>query len=139
MFNATCVIETELKKAGFKCHIQDAGELSYVEAGFSGATVVFTIRFISVDNDNDVRIMTNDFAKIISGKTDKILVLLNRLNREYRYAKFTVSDDEGIFIQYDVPSQIESSSLGAIALEIAIRFAKIIDDVYPMIMKEIWG
>lgn len=138
MFNATPIVEAALKKAGLKCHALDLGELSFVEAGFTGENTTTKIRFISSDNDNDIKVMTENIAKVNPAKRDRMYAILNSLNCKYKFAKFTMDDNGGVCAQYDVPISI-GDSLEAVALEIALRFAKIVDDAYPEIMKEIWG
>ena len=138
MFNATPVVESALKNAGLKCQAIDLGELSFVQAGFTGENCTVSLRFISADNDNDVKVMTEDIAKVNSAKQDRMYVVLNNLNVKYKYVKFTMDDNGGVCAQYDVPISV-GDCLGAVALEIALRFAKIVDDAYPEIMKIIWG
>lgn len=139
MRKATVLIEKALKGAGLKCQAIDLNEFSFVEAGFSGDNCTFKLRFISPDDDNDVKAMTEDFAKFPQNKLAAGYELINSLNRKYKYAKFTIDSNGAVSAQFDFPVRTSSETLGDEAIEIAIRFSKIIDDVYPDIMRVIYG
>lgn len=139
MFNATNLIEKAFIEKSLKCATRDFAKLSFVEVGFTGDNCSFKTRFISADDDNDVKVLTEDLAIIPKAKREACLALINELNTTYKYAKFTISENGAVTAQYDFPSCTLSSELGNIAFEIAIRFFKIVDDIYPMLMKTIWS
>lgn len=139
MFNATNLIERALTERGIKCAKRDLTKLSFVEVGFTGENCTIKTRFISTSDDNDVKVLTDDLAIIPKAKREAGFVLINELNATYKFAKFTISEKGAVTAQYDFPNCTLSSELGNIAFEIAIRFSKIVDDIYPMLMKTIWS
>ena len=139
MYQATQRIADEFEKAGLKHQARELGPLSFVEAGFTGENCTFRLRFISVDDDNDVKAMTEDFAKIPTARRDAGYRLLNELNREYKYFKFTMDDNGAVCAQYDFPVIVSAEEVGPIATEVALRCSKVVDDAYPRIMQVIWG
>ena len=139
MYQATQRIADAFTGASIKHQAQELGPLSFVEAGFTGDNCTFRLRFISLDDDNDVKAMTEDFAKIPEARRDAGCRLMNRLNREYKFFKFTMDDKGAVCVQYDFPVTVSEEEVGAIALEVALRCAKVVDDAYPKIMQVIWG
>jgi len=139
MYNATKLIESEFKRVGLKCQSVDLEEFSFVEAGFTGDNCTVKIRFISTDDDNDFKVLTEDFALFPAASREKGCVILNELNRKYKYMKFSMNDNGAVCAQYDVPVKVSTSDVGAVAVELAMRCNNIVDDAYPTIMKGIWG
>ncbi len=140
IYKATKLIEREFKQAGIKSVTREIGQLSYVEATFTGKNCNVTIRFISTDNDNDVKALTDNFAKYPTQRIAKGFEIINDLNKKYRYAKFTISPREGdITAEYDFPATIKEEAVGTIATELVLRFAQIVDDAYPEIMQSMWA
>ena len=138
VYQATKLIADTFKEAGLKYGIQEVGPLSFVELGFTGDNCTFKLRFISADDDNDVKVMTEDFAKYPENKFGNGYKLMNELSRTYKYYKFTMDDKGGVCAQFDFPVALPSDAIGKVALELALRCAKIVDDVYPQVMKSIW-
>lgn len=138
VYQATKLIADAFKGAGPKYGVQEVGSLSFVELGFTGNNCTFKLRFISADDDNDVKVMTEDFAKYPENKFENGYKLMNELSRTYKYYKFTMDDKGGVCAQYDFPVSLPTDAIGKVAIELALRCAKIIDDVYPMVMKSIW-
>ncbi len=139
MYQATQRIADAFAAADLKHQAQELGPLSFVEAGFNGDNCTFRLRFISLDDDNDVKAMTEDFAKIPAARRDAGCRLMNELNREYKYFKFTMDDNGAVCVQYDFPVTVSEEEVGSIAMEVALRCAKVVDDAYPRIMQVIWG
>ena len=140
IYKATKLIQREFKQAGIKSTTREIGELSFVEAAFTGKNCNVTIRFISTDDDYDVKALTDNFAKYPTQRLAKGLEIINNLNKKYRYAKFTISPQEGyVTAEYDFPTTIKEESVGTIATEIVLRFAQIVDDAYPEIMQSVWA
>ena len=140
IYKATKLVEAMFKEKELKHSVREVGSLSFVQAGFSGDNTTFTLRFISSDDDNDVKIMTEDFAKFPEDKRAKGYELINELNRKYKYMKLTLDpSDGGVCAQYDLPVRLSDSEVGKVCFEIAIRFSNIVDDIYPDIMKAIWA
>ncbi len=139
VFKATNIIAKALKEAGLKCDVRENDEYSFVETGFSGENCTFKMCFFSADDDNDVKVLTNEFAKYPEDKLEEGYIIMNELSRKYRYLKFTLDKDDGaVNAQYDFPVALPEEVLGKVAIEFAIRFSKIIDDAYPQIMRSIW-
>lgn len=139
MFRATQEIEAAFKNNDWKCTPVDLGKISYVEAGFNGDNCTVKVRFISTDDDNDAKILTDNIAVIPASKRDSARVLLCELNSTYRYVKFTLDSDNAITASYDLPLNMSRECLGAVAIEMATRFLSIVDDAYPQIMRMLWA
>lgn len=97
----------------------------------------YKIRFISRDDDNDVAVRVYSLINVDEPRRIKMLPLLNDLNCKYRYVKFVLDKDGDVNLEYDYP--IHCPNPAASAGEIAVRFAKIIDDIYPELMRALWG
>ena len=138
IFQATRTVQQAFLTSGIKCSSADLANFSYVEAGFTGDNYTVKIRFISEDNDNDVKMLTDNIAKFPKNKFANAYKLMNELSRKYKYVKFCVDDDGDVTAQYDFPICLTNEAVGKVAVEIALRTAKIVDDAYPEIMKAIW-
>ena len=139
LYHATQRIAEAFEEAGLKYQTQEIGPLSLVDTGFTGDNCTYRLRFISMDEDNDVKAMTEDFAKVPESRKAAAYQLLNQLNREYKYLKFTMDDKGAICAQYDFPLSLPDDRLGGVAIEVAVRASKIVDDAYPKIMQTIWS
>lgn len=70
-------------------------------------------------------------------KREQVLAALNRINTNYRWTKFTLHDDGDVNAEID--AIIDQSTVGRTMVELMLRMVKIIDDVYPDIMRAVWG
>ena len=62
--------------------------------------------------------------------------MINRLNSQYRFAKFVLDDDLDVIVQYDLP--LRGNNVGECALEMAVCFVKVIQQAYADLMRTIW-
>ncbi len=140
MYQATVAISQEFDRANIKYQLtddQDEG-YSYVEASFkSKAGTVVLVKYISRDNDNDYAVRVFSLAHIPDEKIEDALKLINAKNRKFRYVKFVLDDDGDVNMEYDLP--MKGGNLGPCAVEMFIRFVKIIDEVLPEFMHLIWA
>lgn len=138
MYQAAEKIYRELiEKGDLKVFVEDE-ENTHVWLQFSlenGAP--YRIRFISTDNDNDVALRVFSLVSVDEGKRDKVLQVLNDLNCQFRYAKFTCKEDGDVNVEYDYP--VACSNPAESAKEMVIRFVNIINHAYPQIMRAIWA
>lgn len=70
-------------------------------------------------------------------KKAKLLPTLNEINVKYRFIKVTCDKDGDVNVEYDFP--VRGSNPGASAGEIGARFVKIINEIYPLLMRSMWG
>ena len=133
------LVAQELTKAGLKHQKQSLGPLEVIETGFSGEKTTVKIRFISVGNDGEFKILSEAFTKFPDEKLMEGYALVNELNRKYKYVKFTIDNDGDMTAQWDLPDNVPNEAVGRTGVEILIRMFQIIDDVYPEVMKAIWS
>lgn len=133
------IVAQELVKAGLKHQRQKAGQLEFIETGFSGDNVTVKIRIIALGNDGEFRILSGSFVKIPQQKIQAGYKLVNELNNKYKYVKFAVDDDGDVSVQWDLPDNVPLEAVGKTGVEILLRMFKIIDDAYPEVMKTVWS
>ena len=134
---ATQEIYDALKAKELKAFIEENGEMSTAYAGFpleNGAPI--QIRFISTDDDNDVAVRVTELMRVKADRAKAMLPVLNRINKQYRYVKFTLDRDNDVGVQYDMP--LTGDNLGECAIEMILRFVQIIREVYPELMHTLW-
>ncbi|MGI6633917.1 MAG: YbjN domain-containing protein [Christensenellales bacterium] len=132
------ILQLGLKKIGLKVFTEEYSNSSEAWVGFNvdnGPS--YKIHFISNDNDNDVSVRVYGLLRVDENNRIKLLTTLNELNAKYRYVKFVCDEDGDINIEYDFP--VMGSSPAESAKEIVARFAKIIDDSYPVLMRAMWS
>ena len=56
---------------------------------------------------------------------------------EYRWVKFYINAEYDVNVQLD--AIVNSETSGPVAVELLLRTMKIIDEVYPRIMKAVWS
>ena len=62
--------------------------------------------------------------------------LINGLNDNYRFFKFTVDDDKELIMQVDAIVK-ENNSTDEI-MELLLRGSNVLEEIYPNVQKEIW-
>lgn len=138
IYQATKAISDAFKDAGLKCSVQEVDSLSFVETGFTAENCTFKLFFISTDDDNDVKAVTEDFAKYPESKLQSGYKMMNELSQTYKYFKFTIDDKGAVRARFDFPVSLSTEAVGKVAVEIALRCMSVVDDAYPKIMKSIW-
>ena len=93
--------------------------------------------FFFDDDANSVNVKSFSVAKVPSNKLMDAYVKVNELNYEYRWVKFYIDDDNEITVSGD--AIVDPDSAGEELFEMLARYMKIIDDVYPALMKVIWA
>ena len=139
MFKATREIYEALKKDGeLKVFVEEHDRSSAVwiqlmlENGGS-----YRIRFISTSDENDVELRVYALIQVGQGRMPWMLRLVNELNGRYRFAKFSIDEDGGLNVAYDYPTDCVSPASSA--REMVVRFAQIIESVYPEVMRALWA
>ena len=87
---------------------------------------------------NSCAIRSFGIAKIQEGTEDKIYALLNRLNAQFRWVKFTLIESSKTIVAAD-DLLLEEKTIGEETFSHAMQMARIIDEAYPEIMQTIWG
>lgn len=93
----------------------------------------YRIRFISRDDGNDVAVRAYSLISVDQSHRTKVLTVLNELNYKYRYIKLILDSDGDVNLEYDYP--VHCPDPAASAGELIDRFTKIIDDIYPELMR----
>lgn len=116
IYQASKAIKEALDAQDIRCDIAEGPDSSAVITGFdlkSGDAA--TIHFISMNDQNDVAMRVFHFAK---GDSAKLAKVVNDLNCQFRYAKFTLRDDE-VCLEMDIPQ--ETANVGRVAFELLAR------------------
>lgn len=138
---ATEAIYEALKNADedLKVFIEENGGaseawLQFVVRNGSG----YRIRYISEDEDNDVSVRVYGLINLKDQEyCDKIIPVLNKINNKFRYVKFFLDNDGDVNVTYDYP--LDNSNPAGSAFEMMVRFVKIINEAYPMMMRALWS
>ena len=88
--------------------------------------------------ENSCAIRSFAIAKVPEGSGDKVYALCNRLNMQYRWAKFTLSESALTIVVAD-DLLLEEKTIGEEVFSHCMQVVRIIDEAYPEIMKTIWG
>lgn len=110
----------------------------YVSVTFDtkyGNSVSFA--FIFDPDGTSVNIKVYSIAAVSAEKLMDMFVLVNQLNYEYRWVKFYLDDDNEVTVSGD--AVIDEATAGDELFELLARYLGIINEVYPRIMKVIWG
>lgn len=126
VFQPSKTIREALTAQNFNCDILEGPDSSAVVTGFdlrSGDAA--TIHFISTGENNDVALRVFHFAQ---GDPARLQGVVNDLNCQFRYAKFTLREDE-VCLEMDIPQ--ETTDLGKVAVELLVRSLDIMASAAP--------
>ncbi len=138
MHQATKAIADAISRTSYKYDTEEINEQSFVSLLFRGDNgLQYTIRFISVDEDNDVAIRVFSLMSLTGDQRVRVLPALNFLNNKYRFVRFVCDKDGDVNVSYDYP--VRSIDPSASAEEMVRRFSNIIEESYPVLMKAVWG
>jgi hypothetical protein len=66
-----------------------------------------------------------------------MLVAVNSCNNKFRYVKLTIDKDRDVNLEYDMP--LQNNDVGEIAVEMLIRIMKMMEEIYPVLMKALYA
>lgn len=139
MYPATIEIYERLTATTkLKLFTEEVGESSAVWLQFglqNGGS--YRIRFISKSDGNDVAVRVFSLITVEEDQVDKILRVLNGLNKKFRFLKFVLDDKNNVHVEYDFTSNTASPADSA--EEIVIRIVQILKDAYPEMMRALWS
>lgn len=125
----------EAKGLKFKVLSEDMDVLS---VGWTLENTRTTIFFEFNDESTNVHIEAREFLMVSADKCDKMLSVVNDLNTEYRWVKFTVNKEGGeIRAEDDAVLQLDTAAEES--LELMLRMTHIIEEAYPVFMKAMWS
>ena len=138
IYQATAAICEAFDQAGIRYSVNEAEEMSSVEASFKGKTVASArVCFISKDESNDVAVRLMCLLRAPAEKRAQVLEQINSVNRKYRFLKFVLSDNGNVHGEYDFPAEL--NEVGAVAVELLARTMQIVDEAYPDLMHAAWS
>ena len=139
MYQAAERIYEAFLRKNIKCKLREKGGMSLVETAFSGRNFAsVSLYFLSNAEGNDVAVRAANLVKFPPERLDKLYAACNDINRRYRFAKFVVDPEKDVVnMELDIPSRCEN--VGAVAEEMLIRAARILDEVYPRLMQATWA
>ncbi len=70
-------------------------------------------------------------------KIPAVLTILNTQNLHYRWYRFALDEDNEITANTD--AVVTPDTAGAVAHELIVRGVRIVEEIYPFLMKAIWG
>lgn len=116
--------------------VNEEKEIIRVGWGFEGGDISVFFQF---DSDAEgVHIVGLDFIKIPSAAADKMYKVVNDLNKQYRWIKFTYDNsDNSVTAECDAAIQLDSCAEEVIGL--MVRMVRIVEGAYPEIMKSLWA
>jgi len=130
----------ELTSRGILYEYIDTLDKPAVAMAFGGGDYSFQNIAITVGFDDDgesAQIVSSPIANVPDTKTAKLLMILNQCNRDFRWAKFYLDEDNDVIADADVV--FGEHDAGFSVVEAVMLAASVIDDAYPEIMKGIWG
>lgn len=107
---------------------------------FGGGDFSYNHVSIHVVFDTDggsVQVITSPIASVPIEKTSKLLLAINDFNCRFRWVKFYLDTDNDLIADADLI--IDEYTAGESCVELVLRTANIIDEIYPELMKNIWG
>lgn len=115
----------------------DDGEV--ILTGFGGLKNVGSLGFVFIfdENERTCALFTRDYISVPQDKIQSLYGVLNDLNVNYRWAKFTINEEGTVRVETD--GVLDLDTCGAECEELMGRLTGIADEAYPVIMKAIWS
>ena len=130
-------IRDSFGKADIKYRVNHFGDQWEVVVPINAKQNQFDLKFLCKDSGGAVAMRVFSLAHIEDRKLEQVYPLLNKLQNTYRFLRFTLDADNSLKLEYDMTSS--TPNVGEVAVELVIRTAKIVDHMYPELMKCIWS
>ena len=108
-----------------------------IACGINGRCNVYDVVFFFDADGHSMSVRVFNLVKVPVDKQLPVIEVLNSLNTEYRWVKFYINAEYDVNVQLD--AIVNSETSGPVAVELLLRTMKIIDEVYPRIMKAVWS
>lgn len=113
------------------------GQSDVVTLRFAGANCnSMVVRFFFDNDEKSVAIRCFSICHFTDEQVTEGIAEANRLNNEYRWARFSVDDNNDVVVAAD--AVITPETAGSVCYELLARVVNIIDRVYPRLMKIRW-
>ena len=89
------------------------------------------------DNHNGVHFMCGGFCKAPENKLSALLMACNAANKQYRWIKFYIGDNQDIMAEDD--AILDMANVGEECIELVARMVRVVDEAYPSFMKAIYA
>lgn len=113
-------------------------EQTVIRVGWKLDAAKIAIFFKFSEESTNVHFEGHEFLNVAADKVDTMYKVCNQCNRDYRWVKFTVNEDnKEIVVEGDAVIQLDSC--GMECFELMIRTTQIVEDAYPKFMKAMWA
>lgn len=138
IYPATEAIQEAFLAHNLKCVAEEHENESLVIIGMTGQTTSFRVLFISRSKESDAAMRIYNLVRFTSDKQEAMIEAANDCNARYRFLRFTVDTNANtVDVEYDFP--LNQEDIGAVAFEMLMRAAIIIDKCYPEFMHCLYG
>ena len=137
---ATRLIGKVFEENDYKFTVDLHKHISVIKIGMVGETIPhMDYYFFSSDEDNDVSIHSGTIVRVPEDKIAAAHRAINQCNNEFRFARFSMTKDNGIRVSAAIPLKVSDECLGEVAHDLLLCLDSILDDAYPILMKAIWA
>ncbi len=134
--NAQSFMDT-LDEKGIKYSTEELESDTAVTVGFNMENTSLRIRVFFDDDNAHVAFRCFGFVSIKQEQFANALMTCNKCNQDYRWVKFVIDDDLDVNAYDDAVTSPDVA--GEECFELLTRILTIVDDCYPIFMKNIWG
>ena len=125
-----------MDRKGIKYTDEDVFRVRVSYSGDNVDTIAVKVIF-DEDGDGLVALRCWSLGKVPDNKRSAMVVVCNNLNKEYRWVKFYIDDDNDITAALD--AVIDISTVGEVCIHLVNRMVGICDEAYPKLMKGLWS
>lgn len=132
--------ETELVNANLRYDRDDTQERIHLQLPFGGGDFCYQHVVFHVIFDEDgtgAHVVSSPIVRVPADRFGSVLEVCNDAHKRFRWATFYVDDDSDLMLQCDAP--LRENSVGDECIEVVMRLADILDDMYPDFMKVVWA
>ncbi len=126
-----------LESKSLKYSVEELESDTAVTIGFDMSNTSLRVRIFFDDDNMHVALRCFGFVKIKQEQFANALMTCNKCNQDYRWVKFVIDDDMDINAYDDAVTSPDAA--GEEVFELMTRMLSIVDDCYPIFMKNIWG
>ena len=135
----TRLFTAELNRRGYKYSVTERDDKAdVVSAKFraensSGIEVKI---FLSMDG-GDIAVRCFSLITVPDSRRAAVLEALNSIMDEYRWVRLYLDEDKELTAAID--ASVTRASVGDVATELMLRAVNIVDEVFPRVMRAMWG
>ena len=135
----TRLFTAELSRRGYKYSVierDDKADVVSAKFRAENSSGIEVKIFLSMDG-GDIAVRCFSLITVPDSRRAAVLETLNSIMDEYRWVRLYLDEDKELTAAID--ASVTRASVGDVATELMLRAVNIVDEVFPRVMRAMWG